>query len=121
LTAVTRGDLGLIAALLVLGLLLLALGGSSGEVGRRATVRTLAGETFTVDLTHPQILEVSGPLGPTTIAVRQGTIAIVDSPCPHKICVGKGPVSEAGDYVACLPNGVVVTIGGGRDYDGITP
>jgi hypothetical protein len=120
LTAVTRGDLGLVGVLLVVGLLLLALGGS-GEVGQAATVRTLSGETFRVDLASPETLYVQGPLGKTTIVVREGSVAIVESPCPHKLCVKKGPVREAGDYAACLPNGVVVTVDGGRDYDGITP
>lgn len=84
-------------------------------------VRSLGGENLVLDLGRRQTVEVEGLLGTTTISIENETVRFVESPCPHRLCVKKGPVSRVGDLIACLPNGVVARIVGESDYDGITP
>jgi hypothetical protein len=111
----------LVAVMLVVGVSLIVLPGSRAETGRTVVVRSLKGESLVLDLTRRQTVEVEGLLGTTTISIDQGMLMFIESPCPHRLCIKKGPVSRVGDLVACLPNGVVARIEGNSDYDGITP
>jgi hypothetical protein len=111
----------LVAVMLVAGISLLAVAGPRDETGRTVVVRSLKGESLVLDLSRRQTVEVEGLLGTTTISIDEGTVRFIESPCPHRLCIKKGPVSRVGDLIACLPNGVVARIAGKSDYDGITP
>jgi len=89
--------------------------------GRTVVIRSLEGRTLTLDLHDDQALKVDGPLGTTSIRIADGAVTFVSSPCPHGLCVSRGSISKAGQWIACLPNGVVARISGQADYDGITP
>ena len=84
-------------------------------------VKSLKGETLIHDLGQDRDLEIEGVFGTTFIRVRNRGVAFVDSPCPHKLCVEKGQICRAGEWILCLPNGVIAEISGEGDYDGITP
>jgi len=58
-----------------------------------------------------RVIEVPGPIGSTFVHIENGRVAITDSPCENKLCVGMGSISEANQWVACLPNEVFVRIG----------
>lgn len=60
-----------------------------------------------------QTLEVEGPLGTTLVEIQGGSVRVVDSPCPEKICIRTGSISRPGQTIACLPNRVIVVIRGG--------
>jgi hypothetical protein len=81
----------------------------------------MRGEMLTLDLGCDQTLYVEGPLGTTSIRIEDRAVTFISSPCPHGLCVSKGSISRAGEWIACLPNGVVARISGRADYDGITP
>jgi hypothetical protein len=55
---------------------------------------------------------VKGPIGDTIVVVKGGKAFVEDSPCPDKICVHMGAISEPGQWVACLPNKVFVRVRG---------
>jgi hypothetical protein len=40
---------------------------------------------------------------------------VLDSPCPDKICVAAGAIVRTGQFIACLPNRVSVTLEGRDD------
>lgn len=62
-----------------------------------------------VDLEGAQrTVRVAGPLGETVVEIRNCSARVVDSPCREKVCVKMGWVRAPGDWVACVPNGVVV-------------
>ena len=44
------------------------------------------------------------------LQVRDGTIAFVDSPCPDHLFEGFGRLSREGDWAACMPAQVSVTV-----------
>jgi hypothetical protein len=72
-------------------------------------------------------MRVPGYDGETVIEISQGTARVLASPCPHKLCIGRGAISKRGEWIACVPNGVFarVTGEGGEveeeRYDRITP
>ena len=57
-------------------------------------------------------IQVEGPLGITVVEVDGARAHVVSSPCPDKICIRMGWLERAGDYAACLPNRVLVEVGG---------
>ena len=59
-------------------------------------------------------VSVPGPLGETVVAIQDGSVRVVSSPCPEKICVKTGRISRPGQWIACLPNRVFVAIRGRR-------
>lgn len=65
-----------------------------------------------LSLRENKILAVEGPLGITTIEVRDGKVRFVDSPCPGKQCVHAGWLSADGDFAACIPNHISLLVAG---------
>jgi hypothetical protein len=67
-------------------------------------------------------VKVPGPLGSTVVSVAGGSVQVLDSPCAEKICVRTGRISKPGQWIACLPNRVFVSIRGkkGRQADAIS-
>jgi len=59
-----------------------------------------------------ETLRIAGPLGDTVIEIAQGAVRVVSSPCPEQSCVRAGRVSAPGQWLACLPNRVFVTLEG---------
>lgn len=41
---------------------------------------------------------------------KDGSIAFVESDCPDKVCIHAGRLKTAGQFAACLPNGIVMKI-----------
>ena len=59
-------------------------------------------------------LRVPGPLGETVVVIEDGSVRVVSSPCPEKICIKAGRISKPGQWIACLPNRVFISIRGRR-------
>ncbi len=97
----------LILALMVLLLSLKTYGGPSGYV----QVRTPSA-VYRFALSSDQVVDVDGPLGPTTIRIAGGKASIIDSSCPTKSCTLQRPIASSGQWIACLPNHVLLTIVG---------
>lgn len=73
-----------------------------------------------ITLDRERELSITGSRGQSRIAVRPGGVRFLSSPCRGKHCIHSGWLEQAGDFAACLPNGVSLTIlGGDDDYDGI--
>lgn len=74
-----------------------------------------------ITLDRERQLTVAGPRGETRIAIRPGGARFLASPCRGKYCIHSGWLEQAGDFAACLPNGVSLTLLGDElDYDGIS-
>jgi hypothetical protein len=84
-------------------------------------IKSVGGETLRFSIDRDRALAVEGLLGETRITIEDGGVRFVSSPCPHDFCVSRGRVSRAGEWIACLPNGVIARISGQAAYDGITP
>jgi hypothetical protein len=106
----SRGDVvvWLLALLLLVGLYA-AFWQSDGH-GAEAVVLVNGKRWARLDLFHNQDLIVPGPLGHSHIQVRDGQARFVDSPCPNKLCVHTGWLSQGGEVAVCLPNKVSLQI-----------
>lgn len=89
---------------------------------RGSTPKLVQIETESQTLVYPidedRELEVEGPLGHSHIAIRDGRVRFVDSPCQEKICVTTGWIERSNDWAACLPNRIFVTVMGEEETDG---
>ena len=114
-----RGDY-VVLALCVLTLPVLfvryGLPGSTGTQARINVGNTLYAQ---VPLSRAQVYRVPGALGISEIEIRDGQIRFNSSPCPGQQCVHSGWAKRGGEFIACVPNRVSITVlgqGAGRDY-----
>ena len=121
LNRITVPDLVVIGLLILLGVYFLASAETPSGLGHTVIIKSMTGETLTLDINRDQTFEVEGPLGKTSVRIADGAAEFISSPCPHDLCVSRGRVSKAGQWIACLPNGVIARISGQAEYDGITP
>jgi hypothetical protein len=110
--ALTRGDKMLIAALLLVSVLSIVLLGRLLGRGSAAVVEVDGQRICCLDLSVDGRRAVTGRLGDTVIQIRDGRVRVIDSPCPHKLCVRMGWVERAGGLIVCVPNRVVVRVEG---------
>jgi hypothetical protein len=74
---------------------------------------------FVYSLDEEREIHFSGPLGDTVVVIADGSVRFTESPCRDKICIAQGALTEAGQWAACLPNRVFITVmGGSRDAPG---
>jgi len=105
----TPADRIVLYALVVAGLALLLVP-ASGDAPAGALIQGPGAFVAFVSLTEEATYTVAGPLGETIVEVRAGAVRVASSPCPHKTCVSMGWISEPGQTVVCVPNGVVVRV-----------
>ena len=65
-----------------------------------------------IPITEQKTVWVKGPIGETEVSINNGSARVVSSPCREKICIRSGSISRPGQWVACLPNRVFVSIEG---------
>jgi hypothetical protein len=90
-----------------------------GSVAAAAVEIVAAGGTRVEALGGPREVEVAGPLGWTRVLIEADGARVLESPCPHKLCVAQGKVRQAGQVVACLPNRVALRVLGGDPDRGV--
>lgn len=111
----TRGDLGIVAAIVVLLVGSLLLAATPAFSTSDAVLQGPAGVTR-VSLEKDASYVVQGEMGPVTFSVEQGVMRCVDSSCPDHLCVQSGALAP-GRPIVCAPNGVIArlaTIGRGE-------
>ena len=108
-----------ISFLVILGLASMIVGQrwiEKAPQGRYVRIATMKGnrdqvvQSVPLDADVERTIAVQGPLGVTRIEIRGGSARVISSPCPDKICVRMGWLSRVGEYAACLPNRVVMTV-----------
>jgi len=62
---------------------------------------------------------ISGPLGDTVITINEGAARVTSSPCMNQTCVAAGAIRLPGQWLACLPNRVMVYIDKGTSSDDV--
>jgi hypothetical protein len=68
-----------------------------------------------------ETLKIEGPLGITLVEIAGGKASIIESPCQNKTCISGGAISRNGQFAACLPNGVMVSVRGTQtNVDGLS-
>lgn len=113
----TRADRVLILVLAALALVAWPLAAAASTTGHRVVVGGPLGETRFA-LAEDRSLDVPGRLGTVTVVARGGVVAVTEATCPDQVCVRTGSVHAGGSVIACVPNGVVVSVKGGES-DGL--
>ncbi len=62
-------------------------------------------------LSENREIPVAGKTGETFILIENNDARVIDSPCPHKLCMQK----RLGDLIVCIPNGVVIKFKNDKD------
>lgn len=114
-----RGDWVVLVCATVLVLSLFPAIWGAPAAGRQAVIHAPGGTQRIVDLDRPMALSVPGRNGDSRLQVAGGAIRFVDSPCRGHQCTLAGWLKRAGDFAACLPNGVSVEVIGGKHFDSI--
>jgi hypothetical protein len=65
-------------------------------------------------------IAIPGSIGASTLLLEDGKVRFSDSPCENKLCIMHAPLSNNGDWNACLPNRVMVHIEGNVNADSPT-
>ena len=90
--------------------------------GSRVVVEREGKILFAASLDQEREVSFSGPVGETVLIVRRGAAFIRRSDCRDKVCVRMGEVAKVGDWIACVPNRLLVRVEGDekgdkREYD----
>ena len=76
------------------------------------------GGSWVFPLEAEERLDVPGPLGTTVVELRSGQARVLASPCTNQLCVSAGTIRRRGQWIACLPNSVLVTVEGRENRAG---
>ena len=60
-----------------------------------------------------ETMAVPGPLGDTVVELRNWEARVLSSPCTNQTCVTAWTIHSRGQWVACLPNRVLLRVEGG--------
>ena len=116
----TRAD-KMVTAISIIGIIYLYVVFWVGGSGPLAATVSFASEEKRLSLTENRRYSIPGRLGETVIEVSDERIRFVSSPCTSKRCVLSGWLDKRGDFAACLPNGVSLSLHGlgDRGFDAI--
>ena len=117
--------------LIIVGVLLLAALALFFLMRARQDRDTGAGARAVVTVDGPEIgsypLQKSGtfPLngGTNILVVENGEAWVSEADCPDKVCMGMGRISRNGEFIACLPNRLLIVVEGAAEQspvDGMT-
>ena len=67
-------------------------------------------DVWVYSLDTDRIIELKTDIGPIVIEIGDRSVRVKESCCEEKICVRTGAVSKPGQWIACLPSGVMITI-----------
>ena len=109
-------DLILVGALLIAALLVLLVIRNRQErktgTDAMVTVRTADGDEV-YPLNKDGVFSLNG--GTNTLVIENGEAWVSEANCPDKVCMGMGKISKNGEFIACLPNQVIIVVEGGEE------
>ena len=115
-----RNDVILIGSLLlvaVICLVLLLTNRSKENLMARVYVQNEVVETIDLSKKEDADYYIDGLKGKLHVHTHDGTIAVVESNCPHQDCVRMGYVKESGRPIICAYNAVSILIDGESTND----
>ena len=107
-----KRDLLLVGILLLAALLLFALTRGTRESGAEAVVTVDGTEVGRYPLSKAGTFPLTG--GTNILVIENGEAWVTEANCPDKICMGMGKISRNGEFIACLPNRLLIVVEGGE-------
>ncbi len=110
-------DLILVGLLLAAALLLFFMVRGNQEKktgsGAEAVVTVDGVETGRYPLSEDGVFPLNN--GSNVLVVENGEAWVSEANCPDKVCMGMGRISRNGEFIACLPNRLIVVVEGGEE------
>lgn len=92
---------------------------ANGAQGKPYVEITTSRGTFLYQLEQQRTISIDGPLGVTVVVIDKKGIDVTQSPGPRQICVNAKPISQHGQWLACLPNRVFLRIYGKKTQENL--
>jgi hypothetical protein len=73
------------------------------------------GRRWEFPLDAVETIKIAGPLGDTVVELGGMGARVVSSPCANQICTAAGAIRRHGQWVACLPNRVMIRVEAGGE------
>ena len=115
-----RNDLVLICSLLVVivaSLLAVFFTQKRKNLVAKIYVKNELVETIDLDKSEDKEFKILGANGELTISIKNHSISVSKSNCPHQDCVHVGYVNETNRPIICAYNQVYIVIEGSSNYD----
>ena len=80
--------------------------------GQSVSITSPNGE-WRYTLEEDRIVENIGEDGECVIVIEDWGVFVRESNCPENICVRMGKISNQGEWIACVPHSVFISIDGG--------
>jgi hypothetical protein len=109
ITKIRPLDIG-ITALALMAVLFSAIRVYTPGSGAARVVLEGDGRRWEFPLDAAETIAVSGPLGDTVVELRGKEARVISSPCVGQTCVAAGAIHNRGQWIACLPNQVMVSV-----------
>lgn len=106
----TIGDALLIGLLLLINIVFFSTLQRYLHPGSEVIIEVAGKEIRRLPLITDGEYSISGQIGKTIVRIRNRSVQIVSSPCPHHLCMQTGAIRHAGEMLVCLPNAVVIRI-----------
>ena len=111
----------LLAVVLALFFVMRSVQARSTGSGARAVVTVDGQEVGRYPLKKSGTFPLNG--GTNILVVENGEAWVSEADCPDKVCMGMGKISRNGEFIACLPNRLLIVIEGAAEQspiDGMT-
>ena len=111
----------LLAAALALFFVMRSLQARDTGSGAQAVVTVEGREIGRYPLKKSGTFPLNG--GTNILVVENGEAWVSEANCPDKVCMGMGKISRNGEFIACLPNRLLVVVEGAAEdslVDGMT-
>ena len=117
-----RNDIILIASLLVvtaISLVAVLLTRVKTNLIAKIYVQNAVVETIDLSKKEEKDYKVKGLNGYLTVHTKNGSIAVIESNCPHQDCVHMGYVKESNRPIICAYNAVYIVIEGATSFNDV--
>ena len=94
-----------VAAAIILSSVFLLTRGTSGKT---VTVKENNKTVYSGALDKDHTIKLSG----NTVIIKDSTVWVSEADCKNQICVRHKKISKNGESIVCLPNKVIIEIGG---------
>lgn len=102
-----KNDLILLITVIIVAVVGIAVGNFWKSPGSTVLISLNSSTYAEVPLSQDAEIDVDGIL---TVMIDGGEVYVCESTCPDGLCESMGKISESGESIVCLPNGVVVRI-----------
>jgi len=118
----SRGDKILASSLILSSMLSFTVLKAVKQPGQTALIKVENLQKFSKNLNRAEKFFVSGHISDTAIEIVDGEIRIIGSDCPQKLCIRQGSIRQIGEIIVCVPNKLIISIGGTRKnkFDAVT-